>query len=409
MPKLLWISTVSLHDDLSAAAVNSKLLLEALAQEGWSVYVCSALNAEECDPQSLNTLRQKYGSYQTPAFALQHHNVNYAYIGCRTCQEDLMSLEEMQAFYELCCKIMDSMQPDVVLGFGFNPVILNCMAEAQRRGMWTAYLLLNNNYRTFNFPHVDLILTNSQRNAQYYQQQAHVNAIPIGEFFDPELYAAKERHPRYITYINPALETGLAFFAKIALAYQHIDPEQRFLVVNRQQRFAHALAHVNTNGAKLKPQDFPNVDLTAPNAKLSKVYEQTKVLLMPSLWWESWGRPATEAVLNGIPVVASNSGGLSEATLGAGIHLDVPPDYETSFTRLPTDQEIQPWLEALHQALTVDFTEKSQAAQRQLQLNRTLGRLLDALVPLLAQGRHRRILFNHPDQWLGFGHEPKPS
>jgi glycosyltransferase involved in cell wall biosynthesis len=45
----------------------------------------------------------------------------------------------------------------------------------------------------------------------------------------------------------------------------------------------------------------------------------TKVLLVPSQWPEPFGRVAVEALANGIPVVASRTGGLPEAVGDAGI------------------------------------------------------------------------------------------
>ena len=57
---------------------------------------------------------------------------------------------------------------------------------------------------------------------------------------------------------------------------------------------------------------------------MRKVYRQAKLLLAPSQCLETWGRVATEAHFSGIPVLASNSGGLPEAVGPGGICL--PPD-----------------------------------------------------------------------------------
>jgi glycosyltransferase involved in cell wall biosynthesis len=52
---------------------------------------------------------------------------------------------------------------------------------------------------------------------------------------------------------------------------------------------------------------------------MRKVYGKCKILLAPSLWEEAYGRVATEAQFSGIPVVASNRGGLPEAVGPGGI------------------------------------------------------------------------------------------
>ena len=45
-----------------------------------------------------------------------------------------------------------------------------------------------------------------------------------------------------------------------------------------------------------------------PRAFYPTVFSRSKLLLMPSLWNESFGLVAAEAMLNGIPVLASNRG-----------------------------------------------------------------------------------------------------
>ena len=74
---------------------------------------------------------------------------------------------------------------------------------------------------------------------------------------------------------------------------------------------------------------------------------RNRVVLMPSLWRESFGRVAAEALLNGIPVLASRRGALPEVLRDAGFLFDVPERY-TPHTRLvPTPEEVAPWVETV--------------------------------------------------------------
>ena len=52
-------------------------------------------------------------------------------------------------------------------------------------------------------------------------------------------------------------------------------------------------------------------------------YAQARLLLVPSVWEEAWGRVVTEAQLNGIPVLATAIGGLPESVGPGGIL--IPP------------------------------------------------------------------------------------
>jgi glycosyltransferase involved in cell wall biosynthesis len=81
---------------------------------------------------------------------------------------------------------------------------------------------------------------------------------------------------------------------------------------------------------------------------------------MPSLWLEGFGLIAMEAMLRGLPVIASNSGGLQEAKAGTGFIIPVKPieRFEAVFdeTHMPkpvdVPQDIEPWAEALLALLT---------------------------------------------------------
>ncbi len=55
---------------------------------------------------------------------------------------------------------------------------------------------------------------------------------------------------------------------------------------------------------------------------MKQVYRSAKLILMPSMWEEAWGRVATEAQFSGIPVIASNRGGLPESVGPGGVLLD---------------------------------------------------------------------------------------
>ncbi|HEY5378446.1 MAG TPA: glycosyltransferase, partial [Pseudolabrys sp.] len=65
-----------------------------------------------------------------------------------------------------------------------------------------------------------------------------------------------------------------------------------------------------------------NVTVRPPAKGADAIYGSTKVLLAPSRYQEAWGRVASEAQINGIPVLASNRGGLPEAVGPGGVCLD---------------------------------------------------------------------------------------
>jgi glycosyltransferase involved in cell wall biosynthesis len=66
--------------------------------------------------------------------------------------------------------------------------------------------------------------------------------------------------------------------------------------------------------------ECPNVELVANSPDILSVYRRTRILLMPSRY-ESWGRTATEAMCNGIPVICTETKGLRENCGDAGLYI----------------------------------------------------------------------------------------
>lgn len=109
-----------------------------------------------------------------------------------------------------------------------------------------------------------------------------------------------------ITLINLNENKGGELFWQIAAAM----PDHQFLAVKGAYK------------KQIIPKRIPqNVVLMEHTSDAKDIYEQTRILLMPSLS-ETWGRTAIEAGVSGIPTIAHRSPGLEEALGKAGIFAD---------------------------------------------------------------------------------------
>ncbi len=119
---------------------------------------------------------------------------------------------------------------------------------------------------------------------------------------------------------------------------------------------------------------LPNVRVL-PNARdIDDVLAGTRVLLMPSLWYEGFGLIVMESMLRGIPVVASDSGGLVEAKRGTGLR-DSGARPSSATRRCSTscamplpvvpENDAAPWVAALGDCSRIARTyERESAASR---------------------------------------------
>lgn len=129
----------------------------------------------------------------------------------------------------------------------------------------------------------------------------------------PFVHAVKieKWHPEYITFINPSRHKGLYIFLEIAERL----PKKRFLVVGH-------------NTESINFSKYENIKYVPWVEDRSNIYFQTRLLLSPSIWPEPFGRVCVEAGFNGIPSIASNTGGLPEVVGDGGILIDFYEDAE---------------------------------------------------------------------------------
>lgn len=123
----------------------------------------------------------------------------------------------------------------------------------------------------------------------------------------------------YITMISVNENKGGYILRRVAMAM----PDKKFLGV---------VGSYDDGGMQGKiieaiKRDCPNVEIVPNSPDILSVYKRTRVLLMASRY-ESWGMTATEAMINGIPVICTPTKGLKENCSYAGLYI---PD------RLPLD------------------------------------------------------------------------
>lgn len=388
MPKILWMSPYSLHDVSSGASVHCKTMLETLAKTGWEVWSCASFIFDNISGSIVfGDLDQKLKEDNHKTFVLDDNGIHYIYTRCDARREMEFNLAEGQLLYDTYLDVLDEFKPDIVIGYCPGMTSINCFAEARRRGIKTVYILLNGNHGNFSFAHYDLILTDSQATADLYARRDHINVTAAGAFFNFENLISSQREPKYVTFINPSPAKGLSIFAKLASVCKTEMPDLKFLVLNTRGNFAQMVSLLHEKDQPdvhpFKPTDFSNVDIAGSQKDMRPVYAITKALLAPSLWYESWGRVTSEAVINDIPVVCSTSGGLAEAMAGCGEIIEAPQHCVEDHMSIPTDEEIRPWVDALKKALEADYGDKFAEAKGQLSNERTLERTLAALRGLL--------------------------
>ncbi len=148
----------------------------------------------------------------------------------------------------------------------------------------------------------------------------------------------------FVTFVNPCAVKGLSIF--LALARELSDV-----------RFAAVPTWGTTAEDRASLERLPNVTLLDPVDHIDDLLKRSRVMLMPSLWAEARGRIPVEAMLRGVPVLASNVGGLPESMMGVDYLLPVrrieryEKRVDEQMVPVPQvpEQDIGPWLKALRE------------------------------------------------------------
>jgi glycosyltransferase involved in cell wall biosynthesis len=153
-----------------------------------------------------------------------------------------------------------------------------------------------------------------------------------------------------------------------------------------------------------QPRDsLPNVVVTPNTDDVRPIFGRARVLLAPSLWWESAGRVIAEALLNGIPAIIPNRGGPLEMLEDAGFKVEFPAQcYEAPYTQLPSDEFMRPVVDVLvrfyeDEAFYAEYVKRALRVGRERHsLAANTERLERALAPGFAKGAARPDALSAP-------------
>jgi glycosyltransferase involved in cell wall biosynthesis len=351
-PRLLFASVHSYFDPSSGAALATRDLLELMASHGWE---CRALTAGLLDCVHDTTLERVIASLGLPydealmalagggeclVYEVELNSVRASLVPLKSSRADRAPTnDEARVFLNMARQALDRYRPDVLLTYGGHGASLELVAMARRKGVAVVFHLHNFAYNDRRaFVNASALLVPTEHARRLYADRLGVECTHIPLPINANRVLAGDREPRYVTFVNPQVLKGVAVVARIALELGRRRPEIPLLIVEGRAG-ADDMGRIGLDLSGLE-----NLNRMANTADPRDFYRISRIFLVPSLI-ENAALVAREALANGIPVLASDRGGLPE-TLGKAGFVFALPDrlFSDGSATVPSARDVAPWV-----------------------------------------------------------------
>ena len=349
-PRVLFVSYHDQADPTSGAAVCTGDLFRLLTARGWACGVVCGPWRDSPGPRPADPSgsRRSRGSCAGVSFRVASHAApGYpvtAFLPDADPHGRLPTPAEAAAFGAVASAAIGAFRPDVVLTYGGDPASREARERARAAGARVVFRLHNFAYRSpAAFEGCAAVVVPSALSQSRHRASLGIEAVVLPSAIDPARVVAPVHEPRYLTFVNPDPAKGVFWFTRIAEVLGRTRPDVPMLVVEGRA----GVDWLGRCGVDLTGVRTIHRMRNTPDPRA--FYRVSKLVLMPSLWDESFGRVAAEAMMNGIPVIASDRGALPEVIGDGGLTLPIPPRFTPESRFAPAADEVAPWVERVVQ------------------------------------------------------------
>jgi glycosyltransferase involved in cell wall biosynthesis len=334
----------------SGAARSMRTICELLALGGWRVQVLGTTATEgDVRLDAQDWLRScgiepeiDAGPQSSRVFRFRDREVDYVLLDVGTVDAAEAEQRAGDAFDQLFEQHFAAVQPDIFLTYGGWLPELERRRRAREAGSRVVFAIHNEAYVCPPaFANIDAAFSPSHFLAERCRSALGVEVTVLPLPISGDEVIAGPREPTFVTFINPELIKGVVAFARIAEEISSRHPEIPFLVVKSRSGANVLVATALAGGFDLRRHS--NIAVAGPIPEPRRIYAVTRVLLVPSLV-DNAPRVVAEALLNGIPVIASDCGGLPETLRGGGFVLPLPPGVTSDTIVPPPANALQTWV-----------------------------------------------------------------
>lgn len=352
--KLLFACTGNYLDPSNGASIASREMLVALTERGWDVHTFCGHQLDIQRNLELSQLLSDRGITDVTEIHCQgvenyslYHFMDGAIRSTHFLPENRTTPYPKQLaclFLSLMQKTIRSIEPEVVVTYGGREFGYAMLTLSRLEGAKVVTTIHNCAYSNKEyFDGSNLIVVPSEFSVKFYADRVGIQSKAIPPFLNRSASTWSEnRHLReFVTFINPDTNKGICWMIRVLKVMNEMRPDIKFLFVEGRAGtgFLKQIGHLLKN--------IDNLYWMQNTTNPKDYYERSKIVIVPSFWNETFGRVPVEAMLNGIPVIASDRGSLPEVVGNDGILLNIPAQYTPETMTIPTNQEVMPWVNAI--------------------------------------------------------------
>lgn len=384
---------------------SNRLLMEALTARGHEVRVVARIEkfGEKARQQLVGELDRRGVQHE-----IANESVHFVLRGV-----DVYTLTlnpNLRAYFSAQLTAFD---PDVIITSTDDPGLLLFDLARRASRARVVYLVratiavpfgpdssMSSSSKTEMLRHADGIVGVSEYVAGYVRKWSGLDAVhvPISLMEPGEFHNLGRFDNPYAAMVNPCAVKGIGMF----LALAERMPRLQFAAVPTWGTSAQDLAELRR---------VPNIAVLEAVDDIENLLRKTRVVLVPSVWAEARSRMVVEAMLRGVPVIASDAGGIREAKLGVPYLLPVNlitryrPTLDENMVPVAEvpPQDIGPWETALHR-LTSDRAHWDEVAAQSRAAAIEYARTLNVepferfLIELVGRSKKQRQVANETPQ-----------
>ncbi len=241
---------------------------------------------------------------------------------------------------------LSQFRPHVLFTYGGMVDDLRRQQCARESDCKVVFGLFNAGYHSAeSFRYADAIVTPSEFLSRFYYDRMALKSTPLATPLHLADVIARDHLAARVTFVNPTIGKGVMLVARLADELAQQAPDIPFGVIESRGACRLLLQAGFAGGFDLR--DHRNLIFRATVPSPREVFRYTRALIVPSVVEEASARVVAEALVNGIPVVASERGGLPE-NCGQGGIIHALPAGLTVRTRRPVEPEaVGPWVSSL--------------------------------------------------------------